>query len=248
MNIPHPEILLLIGMAGLYLYDSAILLRSDEGVLMSSLRGRWSIHFGSERLTLRGKEPFFPNPLLPHRPVFQLRWQLEAAGSQATPWTPPLFALYRFLFPLIWVMAAALFVLIPAGLFSRLGNVAVAAGIVLFYTTALLAIGYVWSKREALGLEPRQIGALAFETLTCPPFGLNMARHISRRAVIAEDLLSVARRQLSAADWQQALPEVIKRIDNAIAWEDEGTPRAADLAARQRMLTTELESCQLKKS
>lgn len=248
MSIPHPEILLLIGMAGLYLYDSAILLCSDEGVLMPSLRGRWSIHFGSERLTLRGKEPLLPNPLLPHRPIFQLRWQQEAAGTQDTPWTPPLLAPYRVIFPLIWMMAVALFVLIPAGLFTQLGNVAVAAGIVLFYATALTAIGYVWLQREAFGLTPRQIGALAFEMLTCPPFGLNMARHISRRAVIAEDLLSVARRQLSAADWEQALPEVIKRIDNAIAWEDESTPRAANLAARQLMLTTELESCQVKKS
>lgn len=248
MSILHPEILLVIGMAGLYLYDSAILLHSDEGVLLSSLRGRWSIHFGSDRMTLRGKEPLLPNPLLLHRPIFKLHWQQEAGDAEAVPWTPPLLAPYRVLFPLIWLMAAALFVLIPAGLFSRLGNVAVAAGIVLFYATAFTAIGYVWLKREVFSLTPMQIGALAFEMLTCPPFGLNMARHISRHAVITEDLLSVARRQLRSADWEQALPEVIRRIDNALAWEDEGTPRAAVLAARQRMLTTELESCQVKKS
>lgn len=240
----HAEVLLVTAMAGLYLYDSARLLHSNEGVLAATLGGRWSLHFGAEHYTLRGKQPFVPNPLLPHRPVFPLRWNqlLVPVTPAAQRWTPPPFSPYKVLAPLVWLMALALFGLIPAGLFSRYGNLAVAAGILLFYATALLALAYVWFKRGALKLTGRQVGALAFESLTCPPFALNLVRHISWRAAPAEELVSAARRLLRKDDWAATLPAVIKRVDNAIAWENEGTPRAQALAEYQASLSRELSS------
>lgn len=240
----HAEILLVAAMVGLYLYDSARLLHSNEGVLAATLGGRWSLHFGAEHYTLRGKEPFVPNPLLPHHPIFPLRWkqQVAAATPAAQRWTPPPFGPYKVLAPFIWLMALALFGLIPAGLFSRYGNVAIAAGILLFYATALLALAYVWFKRAALTLTGRQVGALAFESLTCPPFALNLVRHISWRAAPSEELVSASRRLLRKDDWASILPAVIKRVDNAIAWENEGTPRAQALADYQAALNSELAS------
>jgi len=240
----HAEILLVAAMAGLYLYDSARLLHSNQGVLAATLGGRWSLHFGAEHYTLRGKEPFVPNPLLPHRPVFPLRWkqQVVAAAPASQRWSPPSFGPYKVLAPFIWLMALSLFGLIPAGLFSRYGNVAVAAGILLFYATALLALAYVWFKRGTLKLTGRQVGALAFESLTCPPFALNLVRHISWQAAPSEELDSASRRLLRKDDWTATLPAVIKRIDNAIAWENEGTPRAQALAEYQASLNSELDS------
>jgi len=240
----HAEILLVAAMAGLYLYDSARLLHSNQGVLAATLGGRWSLHFGAEHYTLRGKEPFVPNPLLPHRPVFPLRWkqQVVAAAPASQRWSPPSFGPYKVLAPFIWLMALSLFGLIPAGLFSRYGNVAVAAGILLFYAAALLALAYVWFKRGTLKLTGRQVGALAFESLTCPPFALNLVRHISWQAAPSEELDSASRRLLRKDDWTATLPAVIKRIDNAIAWENEGTPRAQALAEYQASLNSELDS------
>ena len=240
----HAEILLVAAMAGLYLYDSARLLHSNQGVLAATLGGRWSLHFGAEHYTLRGKEPFVPNPLLPHRPVFPLRWkqQVVAAAPASQRWSPPSFGPYKVLAPFIWLMALSLFGLIPAGLFSRYGNVAVAAGILLFYAAALLALAYVWFKRGTLKLTGRQVGALAFESLTCPPFALNLVRHISWQAAPSEELDSASRRLLRKDDWTATLPAVIKRIDNAIAWEDEGTPRANALSEYHAALNRELTS------
>ncbi|WP_028102313.1 hypothetical protein [Pseudoduganella violaceinigra] len=240
----HAEILLLAAMVGLYLYDSARLLHANEGVLAATLGGRWSLHFGAEHYTLRGKEPFVPNPLLPHRPVFPMRWkqQVDAAPKPAQRWTPPHFGPYKVLAPLVWLMALALFGLIPAGLFSRYGNLAVAAGILLFYSTALVALAYVWFKRRALQLSPRQVASLAFESLTCPPFALNLVRHISWKAAPTDEMVSASRRLMRKDDWAATLPFVIKRIDNAIAWENEGTPRAQALAEYQASLTHELAS------
>ncbi|WP_426341376.1 hypothetical protein ACN9MZ_06330 [Pseudoduganella sp. S-14] len=240
----HAEILLVAAMAGLYLYDSARLLHSNEGVLAATLGSRWSLHFGAEHYTLRGKEPFLPNPLLPHRPAFRLRWkqQMVAAAPASQRWTPPSFDPYKVLAPFIWLMALSLFGLIPAGLFSRYGNVAIAAGILLFYAAALLALAYVWFKRGALQLTGRQVGALAFESLTCPPFALNLVRHISWRNAPSEELDSASRRLLRKDDWTATLPTVIKRIDNAIAWENEGTPRALALGEYHAALSREFTS------
>jgi hypothetical protein len=144
--------------------------------------------------------------------------------------------------PLVWLMALALFGLIPAGLFSRYGNVAIAAGILLFYATALVALSYIWFKRHGLQLTSRRVGALAFESLTCPPFALNLIRHISWTTRPAEDIVSASRRLLRKDDWSTTLPAVIKRIDNAIAYEDEGTPRAQALTEYQASLNSELIS------
>jgi len=240
----HAEVLLVAAMFGLYLYDSVQLLHSNEGVLAATLWGRWSLHFGAEHYTLRGKEPFLPNPLLPHRPAFPLRWkqQLTAAIPSSQRWTPPPFGPYKVLAPFVWLMALGLFGIIPAGLFSRYGNEAIAAGIVLFYAAALIALTYVWFKRHTLLLTPRQVAALAFESLTCPPFALNLVRHISWRAAPAEELVSAGRRLLQKDDWTATLPTVIKRIDNAIAWENEGTPRAHALTEYQASLSRELAS------
>ena len=244
MIVQHAEVLLVAAMAGLYLYDSARLMHLNEGVLAATLGGRWSLHFGTENFTLWGKEPFVPNPLLPHRPLFPLHWkqQLVPAIPPARRWIPPPFGPYKVLAPLVWLMALALFGLIPAGLFSRFGNQSIAAGILLFYTTALLALAYIWFKRSALLLTPRQVGALAFESLTCPPFALNIVRHISWQATPSEELLSAARRLLRKDDWTTALPAVIKRVANAIAWENEGTARAQALAAYLAALRQELPS------
>lgn len=245
MPIPA-EVLLLVALVGLYLYDSARLLHANEGVLTASLAGRWSLHFGAQHFTLRGKEPFVPHPLLPHRPLFPFHWNQQlASGASGTAarWTPPPFGPYKVLAPLVWLMALALFGLIPLGLFSRFGNVAIAAGIVLFYAVALVALGFTWFRRHALALTSRQVGALAFESLTCPPFAINLARHISWHAQPQEELISAGRRLLRSDDWNSTLPIVLQRLDHAISWEAEGTARAQALAAYHAALNQELAAC-----
>lgn len=64
-------------MVGLYLYDSAVLLASNEVILSPRQSGRWVAMFGADSFQLRGKEPFMPNPLLPHHPIFRLSWNIE---------------------------------------------------------------------------------------------------------------------------------------------------------------------------
>lgn len=236
-------------MVGLYLYDSTMLLNANEGVLSSTLARRWNVHFGSERFLLRGKEPLLPNPFLPHRPLFRLRWkQEEDIEMPSAPWNPVDVRPYSNLCPLIWGMVIAQFVLIPVGLFSRLGSAFVVFGLGLFYFNAIAALIYVLISRKSFGLSLRRVGAIAFESLTCPPFAINIVRHVSLSTEVAEDLLVSGRHLLHESDWPPVIAEAAKRVQSAIDWEAEGSERSAALGTYHLTLSNELKSCQDKSS
>ncbi len=244
MIIPHPEILLVVGMVGLYLYDSSLLLSSNEALLTPGRNGRWFALFGADSFQVRGKEPFLPNPLLPHRPLYRLSWNAEGLVGPSQQWTAPV-DVYSILAPSIWLMFVALFVLIPLGLFSRLGNLAIAAGIILFYVNALMALSLVWFKRSDYGLSGRRLGALAVECLTCPPFAINLVRHLSLGFQPREDFLSVVEQCLTSSERDAALARVITRIKSEIDWEDEGSPRAQTLNTHLQYLSRESDTCRV---
>lgn len=235
-------------MVGLYLYDSTMLLSANEGVLSSTLAGRWNLHFGSEQFLLLGKEPWLPNPFLPHRPLFRLRWKQEGGTEASAPWNPADVSPYWILCPMIGGMAIALFVLIPVGLFSRLGSTFVVFGLGFFYLNAIAALIYVLISRKVFGLSMRRVGAIAFESLACPPFAINIVRHISLSTEIAEDLLVSGRHLLHKSDWPPVIAEAAKRVQSAIDWETEGSERSAVLGTHHLTLSNELRSCQDKNS
>lgn len=241
MIVQNAEALLVAGMAGLYLYDSVQLLASNEVLLTPGRKGTWSALFGSGSFQLRGKEPCLPNPWLPHRPLYRFSWNKEGLVGPSQPWTPPKNE-YAVLTSPIWMMALALFLLIPLGLFSSLGHLAIAAGVVLFYLNALLALTLVWLKRDIFPVTARRFAALAFESLTCPPFALNLTRHISLTAQPSEDFLSVADRLLAAEAREMALKKAIVRVKNEIDWEDEGTARAKKLNTHLQYLSQESDT------
>jgi hypothetical protein len=228
-------------MVGLYLYDATLLLASHEAILTPGGKGRWQARFGAAGFTLRGKEPFCPNPLLPHRPLYRFAWRPEGLIGPSPPWSPPGKG-YTMLAPFIWLMLLALFGLIPLGLFSRLGHLAIAAGIVLFYVTAVTALTLVWRKRADHALSSRRFAALAVECLTCPPFALNLVRHLSLGGKPGQDFLAVIDQCLTGAERNAALAQVVTRIRNEIDWEDEGSPRATALNTHLQFLTREGES------
>lgn len=242
MTLQNPKLLLLIAMVGLYLYDSALLLASNEALLSRGWRGRWHGLFGAGNFPIRGKEPLLPNPLLPHRPLYRYAWETTGFVGPAQPWSAP-HRQYAVLAPFIWNMALALFVLVPLGLFSRLGQLAIAAAVILFYANALLALAFVWFKRAAFSLSSRRFGSLAFESLTCPPFALNLIRHLSLELAPAEDFLFAATRLLDAQERGATIAQMIKRVRHEIDWEQEDGTQAAALHAHLKYLDQENTTC-----
>ncbi|MBI4988462.1 MAG: hypothetical protein HZC23_06520 [Rhodocyclales bacterium] len=225
---------------GLYVYDSALLLRGNEGILFPRRSNGWGVSFGSRNFQIMGKEPFLPNPFLPHRPLFRLSWKFEGAPlSEACD--PPRGA-FMALAPWVWIMAISLFVLFPLGFFSRLGDRMLLMGIGSLYLSILVALVLLWHKREQLSISHRRFAALAFESLICPPFALNMIRHVSVSIPVAEDLVIAARRLQKPSHWHATCAGCLARLDSEIECEEEGTERMCLLQAHRRRLHEEAES------
>lgn len=228
---------------GLYLFDSAQLLYADEGVLAAAGRGRWRLGFGSAVLIL-GRGLYLPALLAPHRPTFRLRWGVPRREGASAPgdWTDRRHLLAP-LAPLVWGAALGLFVLLPLGLYTRLGDAALIGALALTYASILAAIVWLVRARRRAGLAWLRVARLAFESLVCPPLAINLVRKLSAEPAAAEDLVCAARRLLSPEDWAAARREFIARLEDEIGLEaDEETPRARVLRRYRDDLLAEPEA------
>jgi len=259
------EIGLMALVAGLYFYDAALLLHCNEGVLRPKGRDAWAVGFGSARFQLRGKELYLPHPLLMHKPLFRLAWTMEGldqeenqgkgkaegkavdkavdkgAGQQeaaARRWTDARGS-YRGAAPMLWGIALALFVLLPFGLFSRLGEPMLLLALALTYLNLITLLAWLWFSRKRLGLAPRRVASMAFEALTCPPFALNLVRHLSLARAVDEDLARAARRLQRPADWEFTRHALLARLQEEIESEVEASPRQQRLKAHHHTLARE---------
>jgi hypothetical protein len=230
------EVLLMLLVTGLYLYDSALLLYANEGLLVTQGRQGWAVAFGSRHTTLRGRQLYVPNPLRPTQALFRLAWsaQQPPAGAQHG-WSGQRADLAR-LSPAVWSLALVLFVLLPVTLFARLGDLAVVLSFSLIYLNVLLMLALLWLDRRRLALTPRHWAMIALDLLICPPFALNVVRRLSLRVNIREDFIEAARHLLAPTDWEAIRPEILARLDDEMAVEEEGSPRWAALHERRRQL------------
>jgi hypothetical protein len=235
------EVLLIAVAIGVYVADSALLLYKNEGVLAPKRRGCWTCGFGSDQGRLLGRELFLPNPFTPHRPVFRLSWHFEGGRdpSASAGWTGAVEELNAFA-PLVWGMALALFIVVPAGLFTHLGNRGVWIGVAMLYLNILVALGWLYTLRTRLRLSARRFAILAFESLVCPPCALNLVRKVALEHPTTEEFPAAAKRLLSSEDWEKARTECLARIDEEIESEVDGSRRIARLQAhRVRFLSAE---------
>ena len=237
MILWQAEFSLIAVAAGLFLYDSALLLYCNEGVLMPRGCNGWVVRFGSDKIQLMGKEVYIPNPFLIHRPMFRLAWNLEGAAADAQ-WQPARDS-FRVLVPLVWCMAIALFVLLPLGLFSRLGEPMLMLAMALLYGSLLASLLWTWFNRRHLELSARQLAALSFECMLCSPFALNLIRHLSVRTPVQQDLEHAARRLQSPVEWVVTRAALIARLDDEIEGEQDGSARLERLQQHRCALAAE---------
>ena len=230
------EVLLMILVVALYLYDSMMLLYCNEGVLIPAGKG-WKVRFGFREPRISGKELFIPAPWLPHRPMFRLAWRFEGNSAQAgmEDWharrTAPL-----PMAALVWSMTAALFLMLPLGFFTRLGHGMLIVAVVLLYLSIVSMLAYVWLHRNEMNLTKKRVGKLAFEYLTCPPFALNVVRTLSSNQKVGEDLVTAAHRLQEPDRWAATRQKLTLRLDEEIELEEEGTERMAGLRAQRLKL------------
>lgn len=254
MRISDEALLMLLALA-LYLADSALLLASNEAVLLRRGDG-WVARFGLDRWRLAGKEPCLPNPLTPHRPLFRLRWRFgapEAPEAPDAPDSPDAWLAGRFrpvavpeALDALRVHAAialgCLFVLLPATLFVPVGSGYVLAVVAAFYANLAVALVRVHRRRESYGLAPGAFAVLALECAFCPPFAVNLVRKLCARLAVGEDFVRAAERLLPPAELAAVRAQCRRRLDEQIDYAPEGSERMRNLVAgRARFIADEAE-------
>jgi len=231
MNPPSVELLLVLGVIGFYLQDSAMLLHYDEIVVVQRRRG-WSASVGSSAQA-RGRYLYLPNPLCPGAALFRSSWLRGDASAPGEDW--PGFAHFvaalRGFRILCLLLACLLFLALPALLWRfphPLAMLALAAGI--YATTALIGLR-LWRYRGVLELGGRQAAALAFELLCCPPHAVNVVRRLCARRGLRGDAVDAARRLLAPAQRRPLVDEVGERLAMAVDFHGDDVHL---LGARQR--------------
>ena len=77
MNIAF-EYWVILGLVGLYLYDSAKLIGYNQVFLYTGLRSKFSIHVPSKNMNMLKKYLFFTHPFHSSHLLFILQWNLNA--------------------------------------------------------------------------------------------------------------------------------------------------------------------------
>jgi hypothetical protein len=208
----------LLGLAVIfYLYDSSLLLYSNEGILTIDGARRWSAPPGWVGLILAGRRLCMLNPFTPHRPAFRLRWNfdiLEPATADMS-WSARAQEL-EALAPLTLTAGVALFVLLPVGLLSPLGALLVVPAVILLYASIGTALFQLHRRKMLASAGRKRFIGFAFECLACPPFGVNMIRRLGLAERIREPLPLAGARLLAGERWRGLRDQCILRLDDAL--------------------------------
>ena len=239
----------------LYVYDCAVLLYANEGLLIGAPalprrrpagRAHWRAVSPRGLLQLGGRFLYLQNPLMPQRPAFRLSWGFAAdtgpashdfsGGPSGLASLTGLAESLAVLTPFVATAALALYVLLPLGLISPLGLGALVPALVLLYGSIAAALRLLYLRRAALALTRGQCAVLAFECLACPPFVVNLVRRIALAKRCAVRFPDAAVRLLEPPRWQALERELEAQLGEELAAPDLDDADRRGLEAQIRRL------------
>ncbi len=203
-----------------YIYDSALLLYVNEGILTPARRS-WSIKLAVRGFTIRGKNLIFPNLLIPHRPVYRLFWDYKSLDTVSTVTWDEEKKRYQIFFPMVYGMAAALFVTLPLVFFLNRTDFAVLGCLFLIYLNTLLTGLALLCLHERLQLSRKKCWSIFLECLLCPPLTINVVRKISTQRVLPTSIFAAGVLLLEADQREIFFDNLLSQIDNQIEAADD---------------------------
>ncbi|WP_168876483.1 hypothetical protein [Leeia aquatica] len=233
LHLPPFEVLLVLGVVGFYLFDSAQLLYRNE-LLLHSTGSTWHVSAPSG-LPLRGRYLHIPNPFAPGQLLLRLNWYTSAPALDRQA----LLELQRTLQPLRYLcglLAIQLLLGLPLVLLLfRPGSVWLTQ-MAAIYLILLTQAVYLWQQRAALGLSRKAALMLAFEVITCPPFGLNLLRRLSLMHPLHGDSLQLLQQLLPAPAQTALFTTLQQQLAEDLQLEADDSPERTALLALQARL------------
>jgi len=225
-----------------YLYDAALLLKPEEG-LLRPLRSGWRAQLASGGFELRQNRLLWLPVFALHRPVYRQRWSatrihLPGDAKFSTAVEAHARSFKAFALPL-YLLAALLFLGLPAALLVLHSELMQLTALALIYLSTVwlgwLALSHGRQGRCDLAFAR----STAFQILLCPPFALNVVRKLSLSYEVQADLLQTAQALMSVSQWQGLAAQVqqlMQREMDEIAELPEYAPTLAQMQQARRVL------------
>jgi hypothetical protein len=228
MNLSF-EVMLILGVIGFYLYDSAVLTFSNELIFIESY-GKWYATFPSNRWQIMRKLLYFPNPLTPDNLIFRATWTTTDNDTNSDVDISKFIAPMSYLRILIMVLMVLLVIALPTVMFQFGTGALFLKTLFLIYFTILNMLAYVYFKKVNLGLDNKSFASLAFDSLACPPFAINLLRKISLRHTLCNNPLEFAKKELKPESFKRFIEELNQKVSEELDSEnDENNSRSLEL-------------------
>ena len=236
------EIQLILLIAALYLYDSVLLLFSNEAVV-HRVGGGTQVFFPHENATFGRRLTLLLPLMLPFFLAFKFSWD-TSPGRDRTSSTENFIKqcsvnciLLAALAPFTVFIGIGVFLAVPVGL-HFLPTIGFLALVVFIYFGIVYLLIRLWLIRDSCGLTKEKFFALAFESLACPPCAVNLLRKVSLHLPQALDLVDFVEQALPLNEQQDVVLRIIKRVDDKLLAEEPDSLRAE----RLRSYVTELRT------
>ncbi len=226
------EVLLLMGIIGFYLYDSAMLLYVDEMVLGENGHA-WFAACPAGQWTIRGRHPYLPNPLTPANPIFRLAWSFNAT-SPDQPALDEIKKLIDAMRPLRYlsiVLLVVMLIWLPVLTFRFGIGIGFFVSLALTYSTILSMLALIYRRRAVLSLSKKDFYSLAFDAVACPPFAINLVRKISLHQKMKVDPVMFAHQSLTKEKFSSLVRAIQSRLETEMHSEEEGSAKFAEIQA-----------------
>lgn len=215
MHLPF-DILIVIGIVGFYIYDSAQLYFYNEFNITKGIRPSFNFQHISKPLNCFNKYLVIPNLFLSHQLIFKCAWKIKSISSPThldsednikiiSKTLRPLQFLNILLF---WLTIGIL----PILIIFKFGYIALTITVSLIYLLNVFSIIFVITKRKVLQLSWSKVMQLLLDILLCPPFALNLLRKISLNYNIETEGTVLAAQILNTDNYQNLLNEIVHDI------------------------------------
>ena len=169
---------MVLGIIGFYFYDAIMLLNLNELILTRSIR-HWSYKFPLLSFQLLRKYPLLPNLLTPNVALFRTFWPRN--DQQLIP-VKELDIFIKSLLPvqiIVVLLLLLMLVCLPVVAFVYGSGVKLLIIFSFIYLVIVSILIYVFTQKDNLYLTKAKFISIAFESIACPPFALNIVRKIT---------------------------------------------------------------------
>ncbi len=225
------EVLLFIGAIGFYLYDSKLLLYSNEVVFIRNSK-KWMFICPGNNWLFLGKSPYIPNPLTPGSAIFRLYWSEKPRSAEIDVLSieefisalRPVRYLVNFLIMQFVIPLPLILFLYGSGpqLLIIFGTI---------YLNIVLILILVFINKNHLGITNKFFITLMYESIVCAPYALNIVRKITLKRPPKGDPIQFAKLSFDKETLQKLAKSTKQKIDHQLEFLDANSSRYTSLEA-----------------